>query len=311
MDIARYIGLFLLKNNFCYIHGLGNLELKKRPAVQEGESLKGPRYEVMLTPTGSIDDNLANFIAVNEQISIAKASNALREFSIESRAKLLEGSEVLLPAIGKFVETDGRIGFITDPHLQYTPRAIPKVSIAHRPEAEKSGYAQLQKDHPANNRTTVNWGKILIWVLIMGIVVTGVIFGIRFISEQQQSLSVPVDTLEQTVPVFIPEEPALSEADSGLQAEDTVIAPVSEPAAAVSAEGRVQYKVIISEYDNLARAQKREKQLISYGNQVELATRDSLTYYVILPMNSLVSDTARIMDSLRKQFNPKGVGIYR
>ena len=42
MDIAKYIGLYLLKNNFCYLHGLGNLEIKRRPAVYEGDSLHAP-----------------------------------------------------------------------------------------------------------------------------------------------------------------------------------------------------------------------------------------------------------------------------
>ena len=78
MDVAKYIGLFLLKNNFVYIHGLGNLELRKRPASFNGEALQGSTYEVVMTPMGSIDDNLANFIATNEQISISKASNAHR-----------------------------------------------------------------------------------------------------------------------------------------------------------------------------------------------------------------------------------------
>jgi len=310
MDIARYIGLFLLKNNFCYIHGLGNLELKKRPALHDGESLKGPKYEVLLTPTGSIDDNLANFIAVNEQISISKASNSLRDFSIQARAKLLEGGEVILPAIGKFVETEGKISFITDPHLQYTPRAIPQVEIANRPEAQKSGYAQLEKD-PGPGRTTVNWGKIVILVLTLSIVISGLIFGFRFVFEQQRSLNEQADTAAPENRAIL-EEPVTEETDAGLPAEDTTAILVTEPEPApVAAAGMVQYKIIINEYDNLPRAQKREAQLTSYGNQVQLLTRDSQTYFIVLPMNSPVSDTARIIDSVRRQFNPKGVSLYR
>src|SRR6185437_14180538 len=102
MDVAKYIGLFLLKNHFCYIHGLGNLELHKKSASYDGTALQAPSYEVVVTPAGSIDDNLANFIATNEQTSISKASNALRDFSIQARADLQAGKEVLIPHIGKF-----------------------------------------------------------------------------------------------------------------------------------------------------------------------------------------------------------------
>ena len=111
MDIAKYIGLFLLKNHFCYVHGLGNLELHKKSATHDGKSLQSPSYDVVVTPGGSIDDNLANFIAVNEQISISKAANALRDYSIQARKDMTAGKEVLLPNIGKFVEVNGKVQF--------------------------------------------------------------------------------------------------------------------------------------------------------------------------------------------------------
>src|SRR3954462_2687050 len=127
MDIAKYIGLFLLKNHFCYVHGLGNMELNKRPAMHDGKSLQSPSYEVVVTPGGSIDDNLANFIATNEQISISKAANALREYSIQARKDLAQGKEGPFPNIGKFVEENGKVRFITDNTFRFTPAGIPTI----------------------------------------------------------------------------------------------------------------------------------------------------------------------------------------
>lgn len=132
MDVAKYIGLFLLKNNFVYIHGLGNLELRKRPGSYDGDNLQAPSYEVVMTPMGSIDDNLANFIATNEQISISKASNSLREFSQQSRADLQAGKPVIIPSIGSFVEDRGKITFIIDPTFQYAPPSLPSMRVARR-----------------------------------------------------------------------------------------------------------------------------------------------------------------------------------
>src|ERR1700742_1700349 len=118
MDIAKYIGLFLLKNHFCYVHGLGNMELRKRTASYDGTALQAPSYEVVVTPGGSIDDNLANFIAVNEQISISKAANALRDFSIQARKDMAAGKEVPIPDMGKFVEQNGKVKFVTDDNFR-------------------------------------------------------------------------------------------------------------------------------------------------------------------------------------------------
>jgi nucleoid DNA-binding protein len=127
MDIAKYIGLFLLKNHFCYVHGLGNMELRKKPAVHDGNALQSPSYEVVVTPGGSIDDNLANFIATNEQISISKAANALRDFSIQSRKEMAAGSEVAIPNIGKFTEVNNKVHFVTDDNFRFTPAGIPTI----------------------------------------------------------------------------------------------------------------------------------------------------------------------------------------
>src|SRR5437868_742607 len=124
MDIAKYIGLFLMKNNFCYLHGLGNLELKKKPASYEGDALHAPECDVILTSGGSIDDSLANYIATREQTSISKASNALREFSIATRAELAAGKEVEIPAVGKFTEQNGVVQFIANPHLKHIPPPV-------------------------------------------------------------------------------------------------------------------------------------------------------------------------------------------
>ncbi len=311
MDIARYIGLFLLKNNFCYIHGLGNLTLKKRPATHDGEMLKGPEYEVLLTPTGSIDDNLANFIAVNEQISIAKASNALRDFSISARAELQEGREVIIPALGRFVQKENMIRFVTDPHLQYTPRAIPTVRIAKKTEEEKT--APQKTGQSSSRPPSVNKGKIVIWILILGIVIAGIIFGIQFISEQAAT-NTPVPAENIITPVLPEPEPALTDVTSDttlLSDAETETQHATNTELVGTADGLLSYEVILNEYDNFARADKREKQLISFGNKVRVRSKDSSTHYVVMPMNTPAADTTRILDSLRKLFNPQGVSIYR
>ena len=66
MDIASYIGQFLLRNKYCYLHGIGSLKLNKLPKSDAGSYA----YHVQLLPGGSIDDLFANFVATSEQVSI-------------------------------------------------------------------------------------------------------------------------------------------------------------------------------------------------------------------------------------------------
>src|SRR5206468_4273535 len=111
--------------------------------------------------TGSIDDNLANFIATNEQISISKAANALREFSTTSRTDLHAGKDVVIPSLGKFTEQNGKIQFITDPHLQFTPPSIPTVKTT-RTEEKKEEIKKPAYTQSSTRKSNVNWGKVIL-----------------------------------------------------------------------------------------------------------------------------------------------------
>lgn len=309
MDIAKYIGLFLLKNNFCYIHGLGNLELKKRPASYDGQALQAAQYEVALTPTGSIDDNLANFIATNEQVSISKASNSLKDFSVASRAQLQEGKDVIIPGIGKFVSVNGKISFVTDPHLQYTPPSIPALKTVKRVDEEpqfKNRVETNAADH--NSGTSVNWGKIALWVVILGALATAVAFGINYMNKYNANTG--------TTPVA---DTTVAKPQSNAPVMDTVAKhavdtthPQATAAPAADPNAPIEYKVILKDYNTLAAAEKRVKQLTGFGNKVEVVTKDSASYFVVMPMKTPAADTTRVIDSLHRNFNPKGtVSIYR
>jgi nucleoid DNA-binding protein len=302
MDVAKYIGLFLLKNNFVYIHGLGNLELRKRPASYDGEKLQGSSYEVVMTTMGSIDDNLANFIATNEQISISKASNSLREFSQQARADLQAGKPVVIPSIGSFVEERGKTTFITDPNFQYTPPAIGSMRVARRqeetvyaPTAEipvvKPRYIDPDTETEA---TGISWVKIAAWGAILIAVCAAIYFGIRYMSSQKNTTEAPL--IEN--PVDTPRAAAPVMPDSTAVADST--------AAIASDNGLLSFDVILNTYTDLAKAQRRVDKLKSFGNTVELVTEeDSSTFYVILPVaNVATADTARLMDSLKATFNP-------
>ena len=302
METAKYIGLYLLKNHFCYLHGLGNLELKKKPAEHDGQTLQGPLYEVVLSTTGSIDDSLANFIATHEQTSISKASNALRDFSIQTRTDLQAGKEVVIPGLGKYVEQNGVIRFITDPHLQYTPPSIPILRTSKRvseapsfktPDPADNGYAQ---------GNGVNWGKIGLAAAALALVIIAIVFAVRYFNDQQPADAASSVTVQDTAVHAMPVAPIA--ADTNLHDTSSAMTPA---APVMSTTG---LKVILNTYATRTAAERRIKTLTNNGNQVELLAKDSTNYLVLLPI-SAGTDTTKALDSLRRLFNPKGVSIYR
>ena len=313
MDIAKYIGLFLLKNNFCYVPGIGNVELKKRPAVHDGQNLQAPAYDIVVTPGGSIDDTLANFIATNEKISIASASNNVRTFVTETRAALHEGKQVALPSLGYFTEENGKLFFVTDPAFKFTPPAVPTIKNAPKTFTQEKMAPVTNQPKPTYRdepRGGTNWGRILLITLVSGIVLAVLVKGISYLYMNQGGNETVVDTAtvqQAHEPQPAPSQPVTTDtiAKTDSAAPNTVAAPV--PA---TTTGEERIKVIIGTYTTQAKAEKRVATLTKYGNTVEMVAKDSGTFYVVVPVTTTAANKEHTLDSLRRTFNPKGVSVY-
>jgi hypothetical protein len=301
MDIAKYIGLFLLKNNFCYLHGLGNLVLRKKPASYDGDNLRAPEYEVVLTPGGSIDDTLANFIATHEQVSISKAANSIREFSTATRAELAAGKEVEVPGVGKFVDKNGGVGFVANPHLQHVPPPLPTIRMAKRTEEQPD--FRRETTEAASSSSEIAWGRIALLALLAIIVIVGGFFAYRYFSNIETTTS----TVKQDTVVAQPavQPPAIVTPMDTAPHMDTTRTVVAPPAPTGD------YTIVLNSYPTKAAAEKRINMLSKNGNKVELLAKDSTNYMVVMHMPVSTGDTTKMLDSLRRFFNPKGVHILR
>ncbi len=300
MDIAKYIGLFLLKNNFCYIHGLGNMELKKRPATYDDKTLQSPSYEIVVTPGGSIDDNLANFIATNEQISISKAANALRDYSIQARKDMGEGKEVAIPNLGKFVEQNGKVKFITDDNFRHTPAGIPTIRNSKQLEEQNSKPAHKPSYPPPSKADSINWSMVILVVILL-LIIGGGIYGVWYYTQGKSNSPAPPpqDTMV-AVPPPVVQDTATHFADSTLTAmpaEDSL---------------RIQpYQMVIGAYPSRDRAEKRLRNLKVNGNFVDLIQRDSTTFFIVTTVACKPTDTLHVQDSLMRLFGYNNVTILK
>ncbi len=306
MDIAKYIGLFLLKNHYCYIHGLGNMELVKRPATHDGKSLQAPTYEVVVTPGGSIDDNLANFIATNEQISISKAANTLREYSIKARQDIASGIEVPIPNIGHFTGTQSKVQFVTDANFKFTPAGIPTIKNSKQLDEQNMRLAQ-KPSYPAPHKAdSVNWSMVII-VAVLLVILGGGGYGIYYYVNSMKAPApaaipvMPKDTVKQAPPVAMPDS-AHVKVDSAAAA--TAVKPTGDTT-------KHSYKMIIGDYFELEKAEKRMRNLKINGNRVDIMPKDSGGYYVFTNISCLSADTAHVKDSLRILFGFKNVSISK
>lgn len=262
MDIARYIGLFLLKNEQCYVNGLGTLQFIRKPATYDGQHLHASTNEINIVPGGNVDESLANFIATNEQISITKAVNALKEYSTETKNRLQAGQMVTLPYLGKLMAEDGRIGFITDPLLQFSAPDIAakkglslqhneRPPIPHQPFIPSSVPQGTKRSMPVADGTSVppampqgqpiqqqyeeegsrvNWARIIFVILLMIILACAAYYGYMRYMAPKAKKQATVPTL--TIPDEIEEEPVTEDATmamdsaAGMMADTAAATPV-------------------------------------------------------------------------------------
>lgn len=311
MDIAKYVGLFLLKNEYCFMPGIGSLQIEKTPSVYDKDTQKmtAPSYEVKYRQAGgSIDDSFANFIANNERISIAHAANHLKDFCFRARVDLREGREVVIPGIGRFTGgSNEAIHFATDPHLHIEGKAIPffknSVSVDQKKEEaisniiERTNIREPKADEEIEYKApSVNWGKILALAAILLVVIGGIVFVFWYMNKDKGNAPAPQpETVQEAeTPPAAPVEQAKP---------DTAATPADVPV--TNAGGTTTYKVALQQYAAREKAESRVAKLQSYGNAVELYAKDSANYYVVMSVTS-TADTTRIVDSLRRQFNPGG-----
>lgn len=313
MDIAKYVGLFLLKNEYCFLPGIGSLQIEKSPSVYDKETQKmsAPVYEVKYRQVGgSIDDSFANFIANNERISIAHAANHLKDFCAHSKTDMREGKEVEIPGIGKFTGgPNDSIHFVTDPHLHIEGKAIPffKNSTAvnqKKEEAisniiERTTIREPKADEEIEYQApSVNWGKVFIFIAIIAVLIGGAILLYWYLNKDKGEQNTAVPT-EQTT------EPTPQSAAATPIVQDTAV--TQAPAQTTSGDGSLTYKVALHQYATREKAESRVAKLKSYGNNtVELYAKDSANYYVVMAVTSPVADTSHVVDSLRRLFNPGG-----
>ena len=285
--------------------GIGSLQIEKRPSVYDKETQKmtAPVYEVKYRQVGgSIDDSFANFIANNERISIAHAANHLKDFCARAKIDLREGREVVIPGIGKFTGgPNDAIGFVTDPHLHIEGKPIPffrnNTAAVHAKEEtistiiERTNIREPKSDDEIEYKApSVNWGKIALLIAIVLVLVGAVVLGIWYVGKNksaEQPAPLPDTAVSQAPVTSVPDTP---------RAQPVVLTP----------EGTLSYLVALQQYATRDKAETRVARLQSYGNTVELYVKDSSSFYVVMPITSAAADTVRVVDSLKRLFNPGG-----
>lgn len=317
MNIQDYIAPFLFKNKYCTLPGLGTISLMRESArySEKNHSIAPPAYRISYNPVGSIDDAFPNFVANNENVSIAKVSNEVIRFCEEVKQEIAQRGEYPLEGLGKFKKQEGRLIFIQteDINLGYVEQQFPvkedsenKKAGQVREEVQKLApdFKEIESAQASEKESTGSGLKYLLGLLLLLGLAAGVYFSYRYFSEkegpvdystsaeQSENTSVGVeDTLgssEQPSPEETPDS------NRGIE-KNGVSQPVSEG----------EYKVAVQSFADMNTAEARAKKLVSYGNKATTMSINEQNWLIIIASHP-GNDTTALKDSLRRFYNPGG-----
>ena len=311
MDINKYIGKFLLKNKYCSLPGLGVFDLKKEGAQANAssETISAPVYKITFTPVGSIDDTFASFIATAENVSISNASNNIKEYCKNVKEELLKSGKYDIEFLGRFSLSNNKIIFHQSDDLDMGVEPAPLAPLVEKLKAPETPANKPDYSYPpARTQRDIPILKIAVPIVLVVLLAVGAYFGYDYYQKNKDvtpvEATIPepgpvqVDTLATTI---VPD--SLHRADSTNAATDTAMQSASNSAAQTTPQAASFYKVAILSFENEAGANGKATKLKKYGNDASVVSNNGRFFVVI---NASSNDTTKLVDSLRRFFNPRG-----
>lgn len=311
MDINKYIGKFLLKNKYCSLPGLGVFDLKKEGAQANAssETISAPVYKITFTPVGSIDDTFASFIATAENVSISNASNNIKEYCKNVKEELAKSGKYDIEFLGRFSLSNNKLIFHQSDDLDMGVEPAPLAPLVEKLKAPETPANKPDYSYPpARTQRDIPIVKIAVPIVLVVLLAVGAYFGYDYYQKNKdvtpveatipEPAPVQVDTLATTI---VPD--SLHRADSTNAATDTAMQAASNSAAQTTPQAASFYKVAILSFENEAGANGKATKLKKYGNDASVVSNNGRFFVVI---NASSNDTTKLVDSLRRFFNPRG-----
>lgn len=302
MKVAHLLARFLYNNKRLALAGIGNFTLDENAVIQiDVKQQKVPVLEGIQfqnDTTVKEDADLIAFISAETGKMKALASADLDSYLALAKQFLNIGKPFLLEGIGTLVKAQTGVfefspGTVLVEKMSSSPSAAKESNFLQPAEESFTGYENEYAKKSGGNPALK---KILTGALIIAGLGAAVWGGYAIYKNSQSNDAAAVTpTTADTNAVKDTSTVNINKPDSIIQT--TTQAPVS------AAGG--SYKFVIEETGKL-RAATRFAFLKRIGTPIQLETKDSVVFklFYILPANP--ADTARMCDSLTRNYTPKG-----
>jgi glycine cleavage system H lipoate-binding protein len=296
LKLAPLLAQYLYQYRRLDLPGLGTFILDSSVVFEPESNKKNTSFKlngVVFENNSTIKDSpaLVDFIALQTGKIKALAAADLYSLLEEAQQFLNIGKPFLFEGIGSLTKIkSGEFAFAAGQALPITKidYSAQEIYSDSPPEESSSDYKEIfyQRKRKSNLQKPV-----AIIFLVAGLFLA--IWGGYIVYKKTTTKNKKKSTWVKDEPVLIKKDTLALQKDSlTSQIPATVIPPGN-------------YKFII-EIAGRERALNRFAKLKNYGLDVQLETRDSVTFKLFFLRPALIADTARMIDSLRKIYTPPG-----
>ena len=291
MKTEQLIVQYLYSNKKVTLQDIGVFNITSEIIIPEDSDkdivLPANTIQFVYDPKAPVDDGLVAFIMESTRKIKPLAYSDLESFIILNKQFLNIGKPLVFEGMGTLQKTQGGDYAFTQAATSHvTTEELPKIITEKLKEKISFATPQKEKNGAGN--------KNVLWLLFAVIIVLGTVAAIFFFNKNkadEKTLASTENAVTDTLPVV---------------KKDTVLRQnVSVPPVTNALKDSNTFFVVIKEYTDFATAEKSLKRYLSFGNKVELTTKDSVIYKLRVPFTKPLNDTVRVKDSLSKFFQSK------
>jgi hypothetical protein len=280
MKIEQLLAPFLIQNKKFSLEGIGNFYLVAEPIASKDD----PQH--LIFPENSIefkadkkanqDELLIQYITENTKKIKPLATSDLESFTMLSKQFLNLGKPFFLEGIGSLSKNNTGIYEFTQANKVVIHKEIPSDF-----ETKKAAEFEYKKTHKKNNGFTYKLITVVIIVVAL----------LLYFFLQKTSNSIQQDKLDK---------PAVK------QKIDT-LNNLKDSSVEFNLNSNLyikHFKIIVRNYNSLREAQKGLNSLskFPFGKNLIMCTKDSVQFYLAVPMKANLNDSLKIKDSIKVLF---------
>jgi hypothetical protein len=290
VKIEQVLVYYLLKTKHLTLQGIGTFHLD--PSVPDSVDLDKPVFipENAITfhydPKATEDEGLVDFIVERTNKIKPLAASDLDSYLSLARQFLNIGKPLTLPNIGTLEKLNS--GILAFKPGQLIAQKIEPNKVKDQDSEGKEPEENLFNDYQKARKSKS--GAQLLFVLIIVIVLAFIGWAVWQFGFNKKNTTETITSTEPIVPLK----------DSAFKADSAIVA---ESKARENSVDTNSFNIVINEYNSRPAAEWRLKKLKAQNRDAILFTDDSVTYKIAENFTLPLSDTTRILDSVKQHYS--------